>query len=58
MFDPSFTTKDVGRGTGQGLSIARTIVLRHGGELTFATRPGDGTTFTIRLPLAPAVVAA
>jgi PAS domain S-box-containing protein len=58
VFDPSFTTKDVGRGTGQGLSIARTIVLRHGGELTFATRPGDGTTFTIRLPLAPAVVAA
>jgi signal transduction histidine kinase len=54
VFDPFFTTKDVGRGTGQGLSIARTIIDRHDGTLTFDTRPGQGTTFTIRLPLSPA----
>jgi PAS domain S-box-containing protein len=56
VFDPFFTTKEVGRGTGQGLAIARTIVARDGGELTFETQPGHGTTFTIRLPL-PADVA-
>jgi two-component system NtrC family sensor kinase len=53
VFDPFFTTKDVGRGTGEGLSIARAIIDRHHGQLTFTTRPGDGTTFTIRLPLTP-----
>ncbi len=53
VFDPFFTTKEVGRGTGQGLSIARTIINRHRGELTFDTHPGNGTIFTIRLPLAP-----
>jgi signal transduction histidine kinase len=58
VFDPFFTTKEVGQGTGQGLAIARTIIDRDGGELTFDTRPGEGTTFTIRLPLtADAVVA-
>jgi PAS domain S-box-containing protein len=58
VFDPFFTTKDVGRGTGQGLSIARTIIDRHDGQLTFETRPGRGTTFTIRLPLSPTDVPA
>ncbi|MEA2245110.1 MAG: two-component system, NtrC family, sensor kinase [Solirubrobacteraceae bacterium] len=57
VFDPFFTTKDVGKGTGQGLAIARTIIDRDGGELTFDTRPGDGTTFTIRLPLTADAVA-
>jgi PAS domain S-box-containing protein len=52
IFDPFFTTKDVGRGTGQGLAIARTIVReKHGGELTFETALGIGTTFVIRLPI-------
>ncbi len=51
VFDPFFTTKDVGKGTGQGLAIARTVIDRAGGELTFKTRPGDGTTFSVRLPL-------
>jgi PAS domain S-box-containing protein len=55
VFDPFFTTKPVGRGTGQGLAIARSIIDRDGGELTFDTRPGEGTTFTIRLPLTAAV---
>lgn len=51
IFDPFFTTKDVGKGTGQGLSLARkTIVEKHGGELTCITRIGEGTTFVIRLP--------
>jgi signal transduction histidine kinase len=53
IFDPFFTTKEVGRGTGQGLSIARTTVReKHGGELTFESVAGQGTTFFIRLPVA------
>jgi signal transduction histidine kinase len=51
VFDPFFTTKPVGKGTGQGLSMARNIVTKHGGTLAFASSPGQGTTFTIRLPL-------
>ncbi len=51
VFDPFFTTKPVGKGTGQGLAIARSIVARHGGELTFDSKPGVGTTFYVKLPL-------
>jgi signal transduction histidine kinase len=52
IFDPFFTTKGVGRGTGQGLNIAHTVVVqKHGGALTFDSVVGEGTTFTIRLPL-------
>jgi PAS domain S-box-containing protein len=52
VFDPFFTTKEVGRGTGQGLTLSRTIVVeRHGGSLTFDSRPGKGTTFFVRLPV-------
>jgi C4-dicarboxylate-specific signal transduction histidine kinase len=52
VFDPFFTTKEVGRGTGQGLTLSRTIVVeRHGGSLTFDSRPGRGTTFFVRLPV-------
>ncbi|HEX2671152.1 MAG TPA: ATP-binding protein, partial [Polyangiaceae bacterium] len=54
VFDPFFTTKPVGKGTGQGLSLARDIVAAHGGTLTFETRPGDGTDFFVRLPLSDA----
>ncbi|HEX7622283.1 MAG TPA: ATP-binding protein [Anaeromyxobacteraceae bacterium] len=53
IFDPFFTTKPVGRGTGQGLAISRSIVLNHGGSLTFATRLGEGTTFFVRIPIDP-----
>jgi signal transduction histidine kinase len=54
IFDPFFTTKKVGRGTGQGLAIARSIVVdRHGGTISFESEVGRGTTFTIRLPLDP-----
>jgi signal transduction histidine kinase len=52
IFDPFFTTKGVGRGSGQGLAIARSIVVtKHHGSLTFETEVGKGTTFTIRLPI-------
>jgi Histidine kinase-, DNA gyrase B-, and HSP90-like ATPase/Dienelactone hydrolase family len=51
IIDPFFTTKDVGRGTGQGLSISRTMIERHGGSLTFETEVGRGTTFHLRLPI-------
>lgn len=52
VFDPFFTTKEVGRGTGLGLAISHDIVTRkHGGSLTFSTILGEGTTFTIRLPI-------
>jgi signal transduction histidine kinase len=52
LFDPFFTTKAVDRGTGQGLAIARAIVDRHRGTITFDTSPGSGTTFCIRIPIA------
>jgi PAS domain S-box-containing protein len=53
IFDPFFTTKEVGRGTGQGLAIARAAVReKHGGDLSFETAIGHGTTFHIRIPLA------
>jgi signal transduction histidine kinase len=52
VFDPFFTTKPVGRGTGQGLAIARSIVVdRHGGRLTFESRVGHGTRFDVELPI-------
>ena len=52
IFEPFFTTKTVGEGTGQGLSLSRNIVvIKHQGELEFESREGEGTTFTIRLPL-------
>jgi len=52
IFDPFFTTKEVGRGTGQGLAIARSVIVdKHGGQLTFDTVEGQGTTFFVRLPI-------
>ena len=52
IFDPFFTTKKIGKGTGQGLAISyRAINEKHGGTLTFETRPNQGTTFIVRLPL-------
>jgi two-component system, NtrC family, sensor kinase len=52
VFDPFFTTKVVGKGTGQGLAIARSIVVdKHGGTLRFESEVGVGTTFFIQLPI-------
>jgi PAS domain S-box-containing protein len=52
VFNPFFTTKDVGHGTGQGLAIAQDIVvIKHQGELFFETEEGEGTRFVMRLPL-------
>lgn len=52
IFDPFFTTKPVGQGTGQGLSIAHSVVVqRHGGSISFETELGVGTTFIVSLPL-------
>ncbi|MCK6545740.1 ATP-binding protein [Myxococcota bacterium] len=54
VFDPFFTTKPVGKGTGQGLAIARSIVVdRHGGRIWFDTEPGVGTTFHFVIPVEP-----
>lgn len=51
IFDPFFTTKDVGKGTGLGLSISYEIINRHNGKIDVISKPGVGTTFTIRLPV-------
>src|SRR5262249_7498745 len=51
---PFFTTKEVGRGTGQGLALARSVVVdRHKGSLTFESKVGEGTTFYVRIPIDP-----
>ncbi|MEW6441771.1 MAG: ATP-binding protein [bacterium] len=52
IFEPFFTTKDVGKGTGLGLSIAYGIIENHRGTVSVRSRPGEGATFVICLPLA------
>jgi PAS domain S-box-containing protein len=52
IFTPFFTTKEVGKGTGQGLAISHAVVVsKHGGTIGFETEVGKGTTFIVRLPL-------
>ncbi|BCJ49553.1 hypothetical protein Asp14428_10280 [Actinoplanes sp. NBRC 14428] len=51
IFDPFFTTKGVGKGSGQGLALARAVLDRHGGSIAVESVPGEGTTFTLRLPV-------
>ena len=51
IFDPFFTTKEVGKGTGQGLSIVHSVIVeRHSGTLSFESKEGKGTTFSIKTP--------
>jgi signal transduction histidine kinase len=51
IFDPFFTTKKVGEGTGLGLSISYGIVQKHGGAMRVSSHDGQGTEFTIELPV-------
>ena len=52
VFEPFFTTKEPGKGTGLGLAIARNVVMEHGGSIEIESRPGEGTTAIVDLPLA------
>jgi signal transduction histidine kinase len=55
IFDPFFTTKEVGKGTGLGLSLCYGMIHEHGGNITAASKLGEGATFTIELPAADGV---
>ena len=51
LFDPFFTTREVGQGTGLGLSISYGIIEQHGGTIEVNSKVGEGAEFLISLPL-------
>ena len=51
IFEPFFSTKGAGQGAGLGLSISRRIAAEHGGALEVSSSAGEGTTFTLTLPI-------
>lgn len=53
IWDPFFTTKEVGKGIGLGLALSYNIVKRHGGEISVQSNAGEGSQFTVRLPVTP-----
>jgi PAS domain S-box-containing protein len=54
IYDPFFTTKEVGRGTGLGLAVSYGIVQEHTGKISVESTPGEGTTFHLTFPIAQA----
>ncbi|MFQ5328798.1 MAG: ATP-binding protein [Thermodesulfobacteriota bacterium] len=57
VFDPFFSTKEVGKGTGLGLSVSYSIIKSHDGDMSVVSRVGEGTTFTIEMPVAREAIA-
>jgi two-component system sensor histidine kinase HupT/HoxJ len=53
IFEPFYTTKEVGKGTGLGLAIAYGIVQDHGGQIIAANHPEGGAVLTVELPMKP-----
>jgi signal transduction histidine kinase len=51
LFEPFFTTKEGGHGVGLGLAISKGIVERHRGRIDVESKPGEGTKFTVSLPV-------
>ena len=50
LFEPFYTTKEVGKGTGLGLAITYGIIQEHGGQITASNHPDGGAVFTVQLP--------
>jgi two-component system NtrC family sensor kinase len=53
IFEPFYTTKEVGKGTGLGLAIAYGIIQEHGGQISAGNHPDGGAVFTVQLPVEP-----
>jgi two-component system NtrC family sensor kinase len=51
LFEPFFSTKEVGKGTGLGLAISYSIIQKHNGEIKVTSREGEGSTFTVIIPV-------